>query len=547
MLRGIIAAVAVSIPMLVTAIDNGLGLLPPMGWRSWNCYHGDITQDLMELTMDKMAERTRTVDGKATSLLDLGYANCGLDDNWQACGKGVNGSFHDAKGAPIINTDRFPDMSSMTAHGHAKGIRVGWYMNNCICGEHQFSGDMIAAVMESSAKAVAEYGYDGLKLDGCSQFRNLTWWASLLNATGRHILIENCHWGGTVPGQTTGDGPCVGTSSPSDCPYNFYRTSGDISNNWNSMFNNLQTTIKFSGDPALSRPGTWAYPDMLEVCRMASHDEDQSHFGAWAIISAPLILGFDLNNSQTMDACWDIISNTEAIAVSQTWAGHPGTLAKEWTPPQPNPNASQPLYPWGVACGSSDEKGWAYDAATKHITALNGKVCLDGDGDDDANNIVHLSDCSSSPSQQFEYDASTKAITQVSSKKCLDVYDFTGPIVQLYACNKGTNQQFDFSDGYLKDASGQCLAARPGVPGNPGAQALQMWYKPLGDSAMAVLVVNNDINAHKVTIQLSDLNVTGTVAVRDIWAHADLPKATGSIDLGNIATHASRFFKLTPA
>ena len=62
-----------------------------------------------------------------------------------------------------------------------------------------------------------------------------------------------------VPGQTDGDGPCTGTTTPvSDCPYNFFRTSGDISNNWNSMFNNLQTTIKYQGDPPLARPGTWA-------------------------------------------------------------------------------------------------------------------------------------------------------------------------------------------------------------------------------------------------------------------------------------------------
>ena len=30
-----------------TAIDNGLGRLPPMGWRSWNCYHRDIDQAKM--------------------------------------------------------------------------------------------------------------------------------------------------------------------------------------------------------------------------------------------------------------------------------------------------------------------------------------------------------------------------------------------------------------------------------------------------------------------------------------------------------------------
>ena len=65
----------------------------------------------------------------------------------------------------------------------------------------------IAKHMENHVKAIVEYGYDGVKLDGCGQFKNLTWWHALMNATGRQILIENCHWGQTVPGQTTGSGP----------------------------------------------------------------------------------------------------------------------------------------------------------------------------------------------------------------------------------------------------------------------------------------------------------------------------------------------------
>ena len=67
----------------VAAIDNGLGGLPPMGWRSWNAYGGAVNQSKMIATVDKMVERTRLVDGKPASLLDLGYANVGLDDNWQ--------------------------------------------------------------------------------------------------------------------------------------------------------------------------------------------------------------------------------------------------------------------------------------------------------------------------------------------------------------------------------------------------------------------------------------------------------------------------------
>jgi hypothetical protein len=57
----------------------------------------------MEKMMVAMADKSRLVEGKPTSLLELGYANCGLDDGWQQCGAGVNGSFHDKTGAPIVN------------------------------------------------------------------------------------------------------------------------------------------------------------------------------------------------------------------------------------------------------------------------------------------------------------------------------------------------------------------------------------------------------------------------------------------------------------
>ena len=123
-----------------------------MGWRSWNCYvrrlpsphaarrtayhllprawqGGGVTQAKMTATMDAMADRSRRVDGKPQSLLDLGYNNCGLDDNWQQCKAGVNGSFHDEHGEPLINTKTFPNMSAMTEHGHRLGLRVGW----CAC------------------------------------------------------------------------------------------------------------------------------------------------------------------------------------------------------------------------------------------------------------------------------------------------------------------------------------------------------------------------------------------------------------------------------
>jgi alpha-galactosidase len=70
--------------------------------------------------------------------------------------------------------------------------------------------------------------------------------------------------------------------------------------------------------------------DMLEVGKLASFNEDRSHFGAWCIISSPLILGHDLRDTNVTARVWPIIANTEAIAINQAWAGHPGKLVRSW-------------------------------------------------------------------------------------------------------------------------------------------------------------------------------------------------------------------------
>ena len=66
-----------------------------------------------------------------------------------------------------------------------------------------FTDDTIpstATVMEGSVRALVDMEWDGLKLDSCSQFQNMTWWAELINKTGRPIEQENCHQGGFAPG-----------------------------------------------------------------------------------------------------------------------------------------------------------------------------------------------------------------------------------------------------------------------------------------------------------------------------------------------------------
>ena len=65
---------------------------------------------------------------------------------------------------------------------------------------------------------------------------------------------------------------------------------------------------------------------------------NRAHFGAWCIVSAPLVLGLELTAAK-LTPIIDVITNQEAIAVNQNWAGHPGTLVSSFDPeatPLPN-------------------------------------------------------------------------------------------------------------------------------------------------------------------------------------------------------------------
>jgi len=177
------------------AIDNGLGLTPPLGWRSYNAFGGNPTQAEMTAMMDAMIDRSRTVGGRPTSLLDLGYRHVGLDGGWNHC-FAENHTFHWASdGRPVWNA-AFPDPQAMVNRAHALGLLPGWYLNNCGCAENQYDDEMVEKVMQSSVRMLIEQGWDAVKFDSCSQFHNLSRWSELINQTGRAVLIEQCHQAG---------------------------------------------------------------------------------------------------------------------------------------------------------------------------------------------------------------------------------------------------------------------------------------------------------------------------------------------------------------
>ena len=119
--------------------DDGLARTPPLGWRSWNFMKEGVTQQRILGQVHALAARRHN----QPSLLEVGYTHIGIDDGWQDCGRGVNDTFHDAQGTPIIARSKFPDMKGMVKEANSVGVEMGW----CECNNAAFASPNLALNM----------------------------------------------------------------------------------------------------------------------------------------------------------------------------------------------------------------------------------------------------------------------------------------------------------------------------------------------------------------------------------------------------------------
>ena len=85
-------------------------LTPPMGWNSWNCWGGKISQE-------KTSAAARAL--VASGLRDHGWTYVNIDDGWQ----GQRGGEFNA----IQPNAKFPDMAAMANEIHSLGLKFGIY------------------------------------------------------------------------------------------------------------------------------------------------------------------------------------------------------------------------------------------------------------------------------------------------------------------------------------------------------------------------------------------------------------------------------------
>lgn len=601
---------------VVLGIDNGLGLIPPRGWRSWNAFdcletRTILTQAHMMAQMDAVLDKSRLVNGKPTSLAELGFDWISMDDGWQRCNCSVRQdldpslpkcdgnlcfgghcSWHDNQGQPMVRKDRFPDMNKLVDYGHSRQLKVGTYLNTCICNEH---GQPTYA---DDVKWMMDIGFDGVKIDNCGSSTNVSHWAELMNATGKAIRIENCH--NSWPDFKTGF-----------CPMNFFRTGGDISADISSILTEAYATVDAADLPEpRSRPGCWAYPDMSEVGNFAAgpyrDDQERTHWGLWSIVSSPLILGFDMNDSETMDRVWPIITNLDALAVSESWIGHPGTLIRSYPSQQARAQVVQ-----GPCDGSPATAGWTFSGGKlfaprlnilPEVECLTKQVVPCPPPTTFAPNVqcgLALANCSSLPKGEWTrikeeiqwHEDQVKTTCLYANPSDFDTskgyFTRKAATVGLSACPKDLFEQPKESNFASPDSSSQCLsdlvnehrkAALPSAVSSDNTDfiltakgelktpsgclraapisGVQLWAKPINTSSSAVLLINPAENDEVLQWPVQDLpshfpGATSTFAcqpghcvARDVWAQSSFPVTSATIPV-HLKPWASAFYILT--
>jgi alpha-galactosidase len=297
-----IAAVTVS-AFRTPRLANGLALTPPMGWNSWNHFGCNVSSALIRGVADSMA-----VNG----MREAGYQYVVIDDCWQVA--------RDAKGVIVADSVRFPGgIKPLADYVHSKGLKFGIYTD---AGRKTCEGRPGSyGYEEIDAKTYAQWGVDYVKIDWCNSegLDAPTQYAKIRDAlasSGRKIVFSICEWGQNRPYQWA---PAIG---------NLWRTTGDISDNWDSMIANFDLNAQFAND---AKPGAWNDPDMLEIGNGGlSRDESRAHMSLWAIAAAPLLAGNDVRllNDSTREGriAKEVLLNREVIAVDQDSLGVQGRM-----------------------------------------------------------------------------------------------------------------------------------------------------------------------------------------------------------------------------
>jgi len=308
-------------------VGEHIALTPPMGWNSWNCWAWVVDQQKVLRSARALAR---------SGLINHGWTYVNIDDTWQ----GVRGGPHRA----IMPNERFPDMKGLCDTIHTLGFKAGIYSSPWIttfAGYRGGSSDSANGWWEhlqnyeankrlgkysftaNDAAQFGEWGIDYLKYDWSpNDVPHTTEMAQALRATGRDIVFSlSCG----APFDQAADWARL-----SNC----WRVTGDIGDAWGKPPESWKhgiAEIAFEQDrwAPYAGPGHWNDPDMLEIGYVGggpnlhptnlTPDEQYTHISMWCLLSAPLLIGCDLDRLDAFTL--SLLTNDEVLALDQDALG----------------------------------------------------------------------------------------------------------------------------------------------------------------------------------------------------------------------------------
>ncbi len=308
-------------------VGETIALTPPMGWNSWNCWAKSVDQGKVLRSAQALVN---------SGLKDHGWTYINIDDAWQG---DRGGSFGGLQG-----NANSPDMKGLVDAVHGLGLKAGIYSTPWITSYASYPGgssdvptgawskEMAArsfwklgrySFAENEAKQWAAWGFDYLKYD----------WDPIDVSKAEEMAIALRRSGRDVVFSLSNSAPLASSREWARLA-NCFRTTPDIWDQWEQPGEDWQygvSEIGFCQDawaPATG-PGHWADPDMLVLGEVGwgpelhhtrlTPDEQYSHFTLWCLLSAPLLIGCDLERLDPFTL--NLLTNDEVLAVDQDALG----------------------------------------------------------------------------------------------------------------------------------------------------------------------------------------------------------------------------------
>lgn len=312
-------------------VGDDIALTPPMGWNSWNCWGAGISQE----------KELRSARGLIKAGLDQhGWTYVNIDDGWQGA---RGGRFNAIQPDPRA----FPDIEAMVDEIHGMGLKVGIYSTPWVTSYDSHIGGSSNnpdgawdrksmtqgpknkkifpfaigkyRFFANDAKQWAAWGIDYLKFDWApNELPETREMQNALRASGRDIVFSLSNNTPNTLFNIIGD-----MSKAANC----WRIGGDISDSWQSILSHGFHQDKWA---PFARPGHWNDPDMFEVGakgggkpKRLTADEQYTHVSQWCLLSAPLLLGCDLDHLDAFTV--GLLSNDEVLDVNQDELGRQAT------------------------------------------------------------------------------------------------------------------------------------------------------------------------------------------------------------------------------